>query len=674
MRRTLRLCLALTLSCFTTASAQFAYGIGGSGAESETEIAPGPAGSVYVSSTVASGTISVDDANGSATATFTGSQGSLVVRYSSAGVREMVLPLSSSGSLNIVDLEADNVGGFYVLGSFSGTVNMDPLGSGSFNETSSNGGANTDLFWAWYTSTGQLRQVTRVPGLIFPTAIAFTTAGAVVVGGEFYGTVDFDPGPSTTNLVDPAFGGSGFVALYNNAGGLVRAGALVSQSSGQVTVLDIDVDTSVLPNVFHVGGRFTGNTDFDIGAGSAVVGGGSSDGFVARYGFNLGLLGVATISGAGSQKAVNSVAHDGAGGTYAGGGFIGTADFGGSVLLTAQGTSDGYLVHYDNTSTILSAEQIGGTATGPIEDTVYNVYRDAAGNVYASGSFRGTVDFDFGPGTVQRTSSSAISHFAAKYSSSGVLLSVTTKGNNMGLSEARGAIENTAGGAFIVGRFQGAPTFKSSSSTTIPNRGNFDLFVLSTDPSGALPAELTAFDAISEGADVLLSWATASETDNAGFAVELNLDVAGERGASSEWTEVGFVEGAGTVKSPRAYGFRVADLPAGTHRFRLKQVDFDGAFEYSPIVEATVVPTDASLAVYPQPAVGSATVVVELPRRQQVEVQVYDLLGRLVETLHAGEAGPAMRFQTRGSLPAGVYVVRLDGETGSVSQRMVLMR
>ncbi|MEM1271994.1 MAG: T9SS type A sorting domain-containing protein, partial [Bacteroidota bacterium] len=112
----------------------------------------------------------------------------------------------------------------------------------------------------------------------------------------------------------------------------------------------------------------------------------------------------------------------------------------------------------------------------------------------------------------------------------------------------------------------------------------------------------------------------------------------------------------------------------GTHRFRLKQLDFDGTFEYSPIVEATVVPTGASLAVYPQPAVNGATVVVELPRRQRVTVEVYDLLGRVVETLHAGEAEGALRLDVEAGLPAGVYVVRAAGESLSVSRRMVLAR
>ncbi|MEM6337471.1 MAG: T9SS type A sorting domain-containing protein, partial [Bacteroidota bacterium] len=215
--------------------------------------------------------------------------------------------------------------------------------------------------------------------------------------------------------------------------------------------------------------------------------------------------------------------------------------------------------------------------------------------------------------------------------------------------------------------------FNPAGGDSRTGEGANDAFILGLE-NGALPVELAAFDAVSDGPDVVLSWQTASETNNAGFAVEQKLDVAGERGASSEWTEVGFVEGAGTVESPRTYGFRVSDLPAGTHRFRLKQVDFDGAFEYSPIVEATVVPAGASLAVYPQPAVGSAMVRLELPRRQRVEVQVYDLLGRVVETLHTGEAEGVLRLDAGSGLPAGVYVIRAESETLSVSRRMVVAR
>ncbi|MEM6338057.1 MAG: T9SS type A sorting domain-containing protein [Bacteroidota bacterium] len=196
--------------------------------------------------------------------------------------------------------------------------------------------------------------------------------------------------------------------------------------------------------------------------------------------------------------------------------------------------------------------------------------------------------------------------------------------------------------------------------------GDMDNFTCCSVPA-VLPVELTAFDAVVQGTDALLTWATASETDNAGFAVErLALDVAGGVVAGSEWIEVAFVEGAGTVETPQSYAFRVADLTAGTHQFRLKQVDFDGAFEYSEIVEVTVVPEQGVfLAAYPNPVAGQGRVRLVQEDEVPVRVDVYDLLGRHVRTLHSG-ATREVDALLPSDLPSGVYLIQ--AEAGSVRE------
>ena len=96
-----------------------------------------------------------------------------------------------------------------------------------------------------------------------------------------------------------------------------------------------------------------------------------------------------------------------------------------------------------------------------------------------------------------------------------------------------------------------------------------------------LPVELTSFDAVVDDGAVMLMWATASETNNAGFAVEQEV-------GTEQFAEIGYVEGHGSTDEAKEYSFAVTDLDPGAHRFRLKQIDFDGAFEYSSIVEAAV--------------------------------------------------------------------------------------
>ena len=107
-------------------------------------------------------------------------------------------------------------------------------------------------------------------------------------------------------------------------------------------------------------------------------------------------------------------------------------------------------------------------------------------------------------------------------------------------------------------------------------------------PPSMLPVELTSFAATADGGAVVLSWTTASETNNAGFEVEHRSGDAAGTAMSSVWQRLAFVEGRGTAVEAQTYGFRAEGLAPGTHRFRLKQVDYDGVFEYSPEVEVVV--------------------------------------------------------------------------------------
>lgn len=74
---------------------------------------------------------------------------------------------------------------------------------------------------------------------------------------------------------------------------------------------------------------------------------------------------------------------------------------------------------------------------------------------------------------------------------------------------------------------------------------------------------------------VLLEWETATEVNNYGFDVEASND-------NKNWNVIGFVDGHGNSNSPKSYSFVVKD---GSQYYRLKQIDTDGGFEYSDVVE-----------------------------------------------------------------------------------------
>ena len=187
-----------------------------------------------------------------------------------------------------------------------------------------------------------------------------------------------------------------------------------------------------------------------------------------------------------------------------------------------------------------------------------------------------------------------------------------------------------------------------NSALTVPDQGAFSNVLGQATP---LPVELTAFTATVEGnAAVLLTWATASEKNSARFEVERSANgVAFDR--------IGAVAAAGSSSAPRAYELLDTRLPAGTATlyYRLRQVDTDNTFSYSPVRTVALTGAAAGPALYPNPAVdGTATLTGAGPG---AVVTVFDALGRRVTTAPANATGTAVLVLPQG-LPSGVYVVR----------------
>ncbi len=190
---------------------------------------------------------------------------------------------------------------------------------------------------------------------------------------------------------------------------------------------------------------------------------------------------------------------------------------------------------------------------------------------------------------------------------------------------------------------------------------------------GPLPVELTAFDALSDDGGVVLSWETATETNNAGFEVQIqNPD-------AEHWQTLTFVGGAGTTTEAQRYSYRNKDLAPGRYRFRLKQVDYNGAFVYSQEVEATMELPGTHLlsAAYPNPFNPQTQFTLTVAREQQVHVEIYDDTGRHVRTLNQGRLSanvPHLFTFSAGNSPPGLYLYRVKGEVFSESRAMLLIR
>lgn len=128
----------------------------------------------------------------------------------------------------------------------------------------------------------------------------------------------------------------------------------------------------------------------------------------------------------------------------------------------------------------------------------------------------------------------------------------------------------------------------------------------------------------------------------------------------------------------QSYVFRIRDVRYGRHAFRLRQIDVDGTQTLSPVTTVEVgLAEPFALSAYPNPFSDTATLTVTMGQTQHVRVEVYDVLGRRVATLHDGMVRAA---QTRTLSWSGreqasaMYIVCVEGETFQATERLSLVR
>ena len=186
----------------------------------------------------------------------------------------------------------------------------------------------------------------------------------------------------------------------------------------------------------------------------------------------------------------------------------------------------------------------------------------------------------------------------------------------------------------------------------------------------AVPVELSAFDAYIENGKVMLNWSTATETNNSGFEIERKLN--------TTWEEIGFVTGSGTSTEPKSYSFIDENVSPEKYFYRLKQIDFNGNFEYSDIIEVNVnTPTEYSLEQnYPNPFNPATTISYSIKEKGFVNLKVYDVLGNEVKTLvnEEQEAGKYQFEFNAISFASGIYFYSLQAGDFVSTKKMILLK
>jgi photosystem II stability/assembly factor-like uncharacterized protein len=196
----------------------------------------------------------------------------------------------------------------------------------------------------------------------------------------------------------------------------------------------------------------------------------------------------------------------------------------------------------------------------------------------------------------------------------------------------------------------------------------------------SIPVELISLNAnyIESGNEIELTWTTATETNNSGFEI-LRIT----QNDKDEWEKIGFVPGHGTTTETQHYTFTDNDFNPGKYQYKLKQIDYDGSFEYSQIIEVEIpYVNEFSLSQnYPNPFNPSTKIKFEIPGQVRndntlVTLKVYDILGREVSTL-VNEEKPAGEYEVEfdgSSLPSGIYFYQLKAGEYVETKKMVLLK
>ena len=195
--------------------------------------------------------------------------------------------------------------------------------------------------------------------------------------------------------------------------------------------------------------------------------------------------------------------------------------------------------------------------------------------------------------------------------------------------------------------------------------------------TGIIPVELTSFTGAFVGNNVQLNWSTATELNNRGFEIQRSID-------GSAFANIAFVEGFGTTTEQKQYSYLDRNLTAGVdHAYRLKQIDFDGASDYSQVVNVgSTLPVEFALEQnYPNPFNPTTNIIYSVPVKSNVTLDVYNLIGQKVVTLFEGEveAGKHSSQFNASSMSSGIYLFKLTavGENGtqfSSSKKMTLLK
>jgi Domain of unknown function (DUF4347)/Beta-propeller repeat len=383
--------------------------------------------------------------------------------------------MGSDGNDTSAGISVDKDGNIYTAGIFSGM--LDFYSSSGAKSLISNGD-HTDIFLSKLDAAGNFVWAENIGGTNHDGAISIGNDrnGNIYAVGYFSDTVDFDPGDGSRNL---AAGGkrSHFLLQLNNTGGFINVQQWLSGEFEFNSDPEITVDAA--GNIYTIG-TFIGTVDFDPGIGihSLTSAGNIDNVFISKLDSNGNFLWAKSLGGNGSVCKATDVTIDSSGNVYTAGYFSGMVDFnpGGNVIsMTSEGYTDIFIIKLDNSGNFVWVKRTGGIGY----DGAVGISIDSSANIYTTGQFFGTVDFDSGPGTVNLAGGGM---FVSKIDSNGNLMWAKNLGGPN--CEVIGISIDSGGNVYTTGHFYDTVDFDPGPG--IVNLTGGRIFISKLDSSGNL--------------------------------------------------------------------------------------------------------------------------------------------------------------------------------------------
>lgn len=396
--------------------------------------------------------------------------------FDSTGIFQWVRVWGGNAGETGFEIEIDDAGNIYVAGFFMSTVDFDP-GPGSDSKTAMGMG---DIYLSKFDSSGDFLWVETWGGPLSDTgySIALDGSGGVYVSGNFEGSVDFDPGGGTDTHNS---NGSGDIYLvkFDSSGAFQWAKTWGGSDPDSGSSVAIDSSSQV-----YVTGYFGGSVDFDPSPGGTTLltSKGGSDVFLSVFDTSGSFLKAYTWGGQ-EDDFGNGIAMDGSDNVFVAGSFRFWADLDpteGSNVHISEGAGDAFLIQLNSSGIYQWSKSWGGILT----DSIQEVAVDDFSNVYVTGKFRETCDFDPSGGVDNHTAGGGDDVFLSKFDSSGNFQWAQTWGGPEH-DYGTGLDASGSGNTYVVGDFIGTVDFDTSSGTdNHSSHGSSDVFLCKYTPYG----------------------------------------------------------------------------------------------------------------------------------------------------------------------------------------------